>query len=159
MGGTRKALRPFSYANARGAEPCACKHNQETTVASVNKVILIGNLGSDPDMRQASTGTAIANLSIATTRRYRNAEGQPVSETEWHRVVLFGRTAEIARDYLHKGSPAYIEGRLRTRKWTDQQGQDRYTTEIFGDVLQLIGGRDDQQGAAPAGGNSEGEPF
>lgn len=128
-------------------------------MASVNKVILLGNLGSDPDMRQASTGTAIANISLATTRRFRNAEGQTVSETEWHRVVLFGRTAEIARDYLHKGSPAYIEGRLRTRKWTDQQGQDRYTTEIFGDVLQLLGGRDDQQGAAPAGGNSEGEPF
>lgn len=128
-------------------------------MASVNKVILLGNLGSDPDMRQASTGTAIANISLATTRRFRNAEGQTVSETEWHRVVLFGRTAEIARDYLHKGSPAYIEGRLRTRKWTDQQGQDRYTTEIFGDVLQLLGGRDDQQGAAPAGGNSEGAPF
>ena len=127
-------------------------------MASVNKVILLGNLGSNPEMRQASTGTAIANLSIATTRRFRNAEGQPVSETEWHRVVLFGRTAEIARDYLHKGSPAYIEGRLRTRKWTDQQGQDRYTTEIFGDVLQLLSGRDDTQGAAPSGGSS-GEPF
>lgn len=113
-------------------------------MASVNKVVLLGYLGADPDMRQASTGTAIANLSLATTRRFRNAEGQTVSETEWHRVVLFGRTAEIARDYLHKGSPAYIEGRLSTRKWTDKQGQDRYTTEIFGDVLQLLGGRDNE---------------
>lgn len=128
-------------------------------MASVNKVVLLGYLGADPDMRQASTGTAIANLSLATTRRFRNAEGQTVSETEWHRVVLFGRTAEIARDYLHKGSPAYIEGRLSTRKWTDKQGQDRYTTEIFGDVLQLLGGRDDPQGAEPAGGSSDGAPF
>ena len=127
-------------------------------MASVNKVVLLGYLGADPDMRQGASGTAIANISLATTRRFRNSEGQPVSETEWHRVVLFGRTAEIARDYLHKGSPAYIEGRLRTRKWTDQQGQDRYTTEIFGDVLQLLSGRDDTQGAAPASGSS-GEPF
>lgn len=118
-------------------------------MASVNKVVLLGYLGSDPDMRQGASGTAIANLSLATTRRFRNAEGQTVSETEWHRVVLFGRTAEIARDYLHKGSPAYIEGRLSTRKWTDKQGQDRYTTEIFGDVLQLLGGRDGAQGSAP----------
>ena len=126
----------------------------EITVASVNKVILLGNLGSDPDMRQSASGTAIANISLATTRRFRNAEGQTVSETEWHRVVLFGRTAEIARDYLHKGAPAYIEGRLRTRKWTDQQGQDRYTTEIFGDVLQLLGGRDDAQASATQSANS-----
>ena len=128
-------------------------------MASVNKVILIGNLGADPDMRQGASGTAIANISLATTRRFRNSEGQPVSETEWHRVVLFGRTAEIARDYLHKGAPAYIEGRLRTRKWTDQQGQDRYTTEIFGDVLQFLGGRDDAQGSVPASGQPEEAPF
>lgn len=128
-------------------------------MASVNKVILIGNLGADPDMRQGASGTAIANISLATTRRFRNSEGQPVSKTEWHRVVLFGRTAEIARDYLHKGAPAYIEGRLRTRKWTDQQGQDRYTTEIFGDVLQFLGGRDDAQGSVPASGQPEEAPF
>lgn len=122
-------------------------------MASVNKVILLGNLGADPDVRYTADGNrAIATLSLATTRRYRNAEGQPVSETEWHRVVLFGRTAEIAKDYLHKGSPAYIEGRLRTRKWTDQQGQDRYTTEIVGDVLQLLGGRSQSYGDAPMSG-------
>lgn len=115
-------------------------------MASVNKVILLGNLGADPDVRYTAEGNrAIAQLSIATTRRYRNQQSQElVSETEWHRVVLFGRTAEVAKDYLRKGHPVYIEGRLRTRKWQDQNGQDRYTTEIVGETMQLLSGRDRQ---------------
>ncbi len=132
-------------------------------MASVNKVILLGNLGQDPDVRySADGGRAIASFSVATTRRYRNAEQQIVSETEWHRVVFFSRLAEIARDYLRKGSPLYLEGRLRTRKWTDQNGQDRYTTEIVGEVLQLLGSRqnsDGQQGGyAGQGGGFESQP-
>lgn len=121
-------------------------------MASVNKVILLGNLGADPDVRYTAEGNrAIAQLSIATTRRYRNQQTQElVSETEWHRVVMFGRTAEVAKEYLHKGNPVYIEGRLRTRKWQDQNGQDRYTTEIVCDQMQLLSSRGD--GGAPAGG-------
>ncbi len=116
-------------------------------MASVNKVILLGNLGADPDVRYSSDNSnAIASLSIATNRRYRNRDGQLVSETEWHRVVLFSRLAEIAKDYLRKGRSVYIEGRLRTRKWTDQQGIDRYTTEIIGEAMQLLSGRDDGMG-------------
>ena len=113
-------------------------------MASVNKVILLGNLGADPDVRYTAEGNrAIAQLSIATTRRYRNQQTQElVSETEWHRVVMFGRTAEVAKEYLHKGNPVYIEGRLRTRKWQDQNGQDRYTTEIVGDQMQLLSARE-----------------
>lgn len=115
-------------------------------MASVNKVIILGNLGADPDVRYTPDGgTAICTLSIATSRRYKNRDGQPVEETEWHRVVLFSRLAEIARDYLRKGRPVFIEGRLRTRKWTDQNGVDRWTTEIVGEQMQLLGGRDSGQ--------------
>lgn len=118
----------------------------------VNKVILIGNLGRDPEIRfTTDRNTAVANLALATTRRYRTPDGQTTEETEWHRVVFFGRQAEIARDYLRKGRQIYVEGRLRTRKWTDQQGQDRYTTEIVGDTLQLLGGRNQSYGDAPMG--------
>lgn len=125
-------------------------------MASVNKVILLGNLGADPDVRYTAEGNrAIAQLSIATTRRYRNQQTQElVSETEWHRVVMFGRTAEVAKEYLHKGNPVYIEGRLRTRKWQDQNGQDRYTTEIVCDQMQLLSSRGD--GGVPAGGGQSG---
>ena len=109
-------------------------------MASINKVILIGNLGRDPETR-------ITTLNIATTRRYRNAEGQTVSETEWHRVVLFSRLAEIAKEYLHKGSQCYIEGRLRTRKYQAKDGTDRYATEIIGETMQLLDRRQsDNQG-------------
>ena len=98
----------------------------------VNKVILIGNLGRDPEIRfTTDRNTAVANLALATTRRYRTPDGQTTEETEWHRVVFFGRQAEIARDYLRKGRQIYVEGRLRTRKWTDQEGRDHYTTEII----------------------------
>lgn len=106
-------------------------------MASINKVIIVGNLGRDPELKEYSNGL-IANLSIATTRRYNGKDGQPVSETEWHRVVFFGRTAEICRDYLTKGSCVYVEGRLRNRKYQAQDGSDRSMTEILGETLQLL---------------------
>ena len=110
----------------------------------VNKVILIGNLGRDPEIRfTTDRNTAVANLALATTRRYRTPDGQTTEETEWHRVVFFGRQAEVARDYLRKGRQIYVEGRLRTRKWTDQEGRDHYTTEIIGENFQMLGRRSD----------------
>ncbi len=110
-------------------------------MASVNKVILIGNLGRDPEMRYTTDGSAVANFSIATTDQWRDkASGEKQERTEWHRIVFFGRTAEIAGEYLKKGRPVYIEGRLQTRKWTDKDGNERYTTEIVGDRMQLLGG-------------------
>ncbi len=98
-------------------------------MASVNKVIVLGNLGRDPETRYTADGAAITNVSIATTRRYKDASGQQQEETEWHRVAFFGRLAEIAGEYLKKGRPVYVEGRLRTRKWQDKDGQDRYTRQ------------------------------
>ncbi len=122
-------------------------------MASINKVFLLGNLGQDPDVRYTESGTAVATLNLATNRSYKNRDGQPVTETEWHRVVLFGRTAELAKDYLRKGRSVFIEGRLRTRKWTDQNGIDRYTTEIVCDNMQFVGSRNDAQSS---GGYSDG---
>jgi len=111
-------------------------------MASVNKVIVLGNLGRDPETRYTADGAAITNVSIATTRRYKDASGQQQEETEWHRVAFFGRLAEIAGEYLRKGRPVYVEGRLRTRKWQDKDGQDRYTTEIVAENMQLLGSRE-----------------
>ena len=106
-------------------------------MASVNKVILIGNLGRDPETRYtAEGGLAICSITVATSRRYKDAQ-----ETEWHRVVLFGRQAEVAQTYLKKGNPVYIEGRLRTRKYTDKQGVERFSTEIVAESLQFLGAR------------------
>ena len=124
-------------------------------MAGVNKVILLGHLGKDPEMRYQQNGNAIANFSVATSESFKDKEGNKQERTEWHRVVLFGRTAEIAGEYLRKGSMAYVEGRLQTRKWTDKEGQERYTTEIVGDRLQLVGGRSGgeaggERSAAPA---------
>ena len=111
-----------------------------------NLVILIGNLGADPDARMTPQGTAVTNLSIATDESYKDRNsGQIVPKVEWHRVVFFNRQAEIARDYLTKGSKVYIEGKLQTRKWQDQSGQDRYSTEIIGNELQMLDSRPDQQ--------------
>jgi len=108
----------------------------------VNKVILIGNLGADPEVRYMTNGQAVANLSVATSEAWRDKQTNELQErTEWHRVVLFRRLAEIAGEYLKKGSKVYIEGRIRTRKWQDQNGQDRYTTEVHGDELQMLDGR------------------
>lgn len=108
----------------------------------VNKVTLIGNLGAEPESRFTASGMAITNLRIATTRSWMNKQtNERQEETEWHRVVLFGRTAEVASEFLHKGSQVYIEGRIQTKKWQDKQGQDRWSTEIVGEDMQLLGGR------------------
>ena len=115
-------------------------------MASVNKVILVGNLGADPEVRYLPSGDAIANIRLATTDRYKDkASGELKEATEWHRVVFFGRLAEIVSEYLKKGSSVYIEGRLRTRKWQGQDGQDRYSTEIVADQMQMLGGRGGQR--------------
>lgn len=122
-------------------------------MASVNKVILVGHLGRDPEVRYSSDGAAITTLSIATSSKSKDkATGETREETEWHKIVLFSRVAEVAAEFLKKGSQAYIEGRLRTRKWTDSSGADRYSTEIIGDQLQLLGdgGRDKAQSTSPA---------
>ena len=110
-------------------------------MASVNKVILIGNLGRDPDMRYLPSGDAVANLAIATTDKYKDKTGQMVEATEWHRVAFFGRTAEVCGQYLKKGSQVYIEGSLKTRKYTDKDGVEKYATEIRGDRMQMLGGK------------------
>ena len=108
----------------------------------VNKVILVGNLGSDPEVKYMPSGGAVANVSLATTDTWKDkASGERQERTEWHRVVFFNRLAEIAGEYLRKGSQIYVEGRLQTRKWQDQQGQDRYTTEIVASEMQMLGGR------------------
>lgn len=106
----------------------------------VNKVMLIGNLGRDPEIRYTQGGTAVVNLSLATTRRYRDRDGQNQEQTDWHRVVMFARLAEIAGEYLRKGQQIYIEGRLQTRQWQDNQGQTRYTTEVVANDMQMLGG-------------------
>jgi single-strand DNA-binding protein len=111
-------------------------------MASVNKVILIGNLGRDPETRYLPSGDAVTNISVATTEKWRDKGGEQQEHTEWHRVAFFGKTAEIAGEYLKKGSPVYVEGRIRTRKWQDKEsGQDRYSTEIVADRMQLLGSR------------------
>ena len=108
----------------------------------INKVILVGNLGNDPDTRYTAGGAAVANISLATTDSWKDKEtGQKQDRTEWHRIVFFGRLAEIVGEYLRKGSQVYIEGRLQTRKWQDKTGNDRYTTEIVANEMQMLGGR------------------
>lgn len=120
-------------------------------MASVNKVLLVGNLGADPETRYSGDGKAITNIRIATTDTWKDkATGEKKEATEWHRVVFFGRLAEIAGEHLRKGSACYVEGRLRTRKWKDKDGKDQYTTEITADQMQLLGGRGDSAGSAPA---------
>jgi len=119
----------------------------------VKKVILIGNLGADPETRAMPSGTTVANLRVATSESWRDKQtGEQQERTEWHRVALFGRLAEVAGEYLRKGSQVYIEGSLRTRKWQDKQGNDRYSTEIVGNDLQMLGGRGGGAGGASGGG-------
>ena len=120
-------------------------------MASVNKVILVGNLGRDPETRYTAGGDPITNVSIATTDTWKDKNGEKQEKTEWHRVAFFGKLAEIAGEYLKKGSQVYVEGRLQTRKWQDKDGQDKYTTEIVADRMQMLGSR------AGSGGSS-GEP-
>ena len=120
----------------------------------INKVILVGNLGDDPDVRYMPNGTAVANITMATSDSWRDkATGQEREKTEWHRVVLFGKLAEVAGEYLQKGSQVYIEGQLQTRKWQNQNGQDQYTTEVvvqgFNGVMQMLGGKRDQSWGQP----------
>ncbi|WP_175885637.1 single-stranded DNA-binding protein [Burkholderia sp. BCC0044] len=123
-------------------------------MASVNKVILVGNLGADPEVRYLPSGDAVANIRLATTDRYKDkASGDFKEMTEWHRVAFFGRLAEIVSEYLKKGSSVYIEGRIRTRKWQGQDGQDRYSTEIVAEQMQMLGGRG---GSGGGGGGDEG---
>ena len=125
----------------------------------VNKVILIGNVGNDPETRYMPNGNAVTTLSLATTDSWKDKQtGQTQERTEWHRVVFFGRLAEIAGEYLKKGSQCYVEGRLQTRKWQGQDGQDRYTTEVVVDIggqLQLLGGRGDSGNRPPAQGQTQ----
>lgn len=122
----------------------------------VNKVILVGNLGQDPEVRYMPNGGAVANLTLATSETWRDkATGEQKEKTEWHRIVLFGKLAEVAGEYLHKGSQVYIEGALQTRKWQDQSGQDRYTTEVVvnvGGTMQMLGGKrtDTSDGSVPS---------
>src|SRR6266516_2358891 len=123
----------------------------------INKVIIIGNLGADPETRAMPSGTTVANLRIATSESWRDKQsGEQQERTEWHRVVLFGRLGEIAAEYLKKGSQVYIEGSLRTRKWQDKQGTERYSTEIVGNDLQMLGGRAAGAGAGGGGGGGGG---
>jgi single-strand DNA-binding protein len=116
-------------------------------MASLNKVMLIGNLGRDPELRYTTSGQAVASLAIATSEKFKNKNGEMEERTEWHRVTLWGKLAEIAKEYLAKGRTVYIEGRLQTRKWTDRDGNDRYTTEIVGDRMQMLGGRGGDSGS------------
>jgi single-strand DNA-binding protein len=123
----------------------------------VNKVILIGHLGADPETRAMPSGSSVANLRLATTESWRDKQsGEQQERTEWHRVALFGRLAEIASEYLRKGSQVYIEGSLRTRKWQDKQGNERFSTEIVGNEMQMLGGRGGGGGGAGAGGGPTG---
>jgi single-strand DNA-binding protein len=117
-------------------------------MASVNKVILIGNLGRDPETRYMPDGAAITNISIATTETWKDKQGEKQEKTEWHRVAFFGKLAEIAGEYLKKGSQVYVEGRLQTRKWQDKDGNDKYTTEIVADRMQMLGSRQGMGGGA-----------
>ena len=126
-------------------------------MASVNKVIIVGNLGRDPEMRTFPSGDQVANVTIATTDRWRDKNtGENREATEWHRVMFTGRLAEIAGQYLRKGSQVYVEGSLRTRKWTDQQGQERYTTEIRADQMQMLGSRQGMGGGGQGGYDDSG---
>ena len=125
-------------------------------MASINKVIIIGNLGRDPEMRSTPSGSAVCNVAIATSRNWKDKNsGDKVEETEWHRVVFFDRLAEIAGEYLKKGRSVYVEGRLKTRKWQDKEGRDVYTTEIVAENMQLLGGREGMGGGGGGGGDYE----
>lgn len=118
-------------------------------MSSVNKTIILGRLGQDPEIRNTASGAAVANLSIATSESWKDkTSGEKKEKTEWHRVVLFNRVAEVARDYLKKGSQVYIEGKLQTRKWQDNDGNDRYTTEIVGNELKMLGSKSESTTAS-----------
>ena len=120
----------------------------------INKVIIVGNVGGDPETRYMPSGSAVTNLTVATNESWKDKQtGEQKERTEWHRVAMFNRLAEIAAEYLRKGSQVYIEGKLRTRKWQDKSGQDRYTTEIIADEMQMLGGRGGSGSGGGGGGN------
>ena len=126
-------------------------------MASVNKVIIVGNLGRDPEIRYTPNGSAVCNVSVATTRSWKNKEsGDKSEETEWHRVVFYDKLAEIAGEYLKKGRSVYVEGRLKTRKWQDKDGVEKYTTEIVASDMQMLGSREGMGQGAPSGGEDSG---
>ncbi len=118
-------------------------------MAGVNKVILVGNLGKDPEVRYLDNGVAVANFSLATTENYKNKAGERVSQTEWHNIVLWRGLAEVAEKYLKKGASVYIEGKIKTRKWEDKEGNTRYNTEILADNMTMLGGKPSQENNAP----------
>ena len=121
-------------------------------MASVNKVIIVGNLGRDPEVRYTPNGSAVCNVTVATSRARKNKDsGEKTEDTEWHRIVFFDRLAEIAGEYLKKGRSVYVEGRLQTRKWTDKDGAEKYTTEIVATEMQMLGGREGMGGGASSG--------
>merc|ERR1712093_61714 len=134
---------------------------KETFMATkgVNKVILVGNLGNDPEVRYMPNGNAVANLSLATSESWKDQQGQVQERTEWHRLTMYRRLAEIAGEYLKKGSQIYVEGKLQTRKWQDQQGQDRYTTEIIVDQMQMLGGRNNNGGYNQGNNQNQGGGY
>lgn len=125
-------------------------------MASLNKVMLIGNLGKDPELRYTTSGQAVASFSLATSEKFKNKSGESEERTEWHRVTLWGKLAEIAGEYLSKGKTIYIEGRLQTREWADRDGNKRYTTEIVGDRMQMLGGKGEGSSGGGAGRRSGG---
>jgi single-strand DNA-binding protein len=123
----------------------------------INKVIIVGNVGGDPETRYMPSGSAVTNLTVATNESWKDKQtGEQKERTEWHRVAMFNRLAEIAAEYLRKGSQVYIEGKLRTRKWQDKSGNDRYTTEIIADEMQMLGGRGGSGGGGNFGGGNQG---
>ena len=126
----------------------------------INKVIIVGNLGADPETRYMPSGSAVTNLSVATSEQWKDKQtGEQKERTEWHKVVFFDRLAEVAAEYLRKGSQVYVEGRLQTRKWQDRDGNDRWTTEVIADEMQMLGGRGGGGGAAPmSSGQDSGPP-
>ncbi|MGI5862214.1 MAG: single-stranded DNA-binding protein [Myxococcales bacterium] len=140
-------------------------------MASVNKAIIVGNLGRDPEVRYTPSGQAVATFTVATNERWTDKSGQPQERTEWHRIVVWGKQAENCGQYLRKGRPVYIEGRIQTREWTDKEGQKRYTTEIVANQVQFLGGRDGAGSRedfgpppkefemGPTGGGEEDIPF
>ncbi len=142
-----------SVCGGMASTPILNRNRKVIKMASVNKVILVGNLGRDPETRYMPDGGAITNISIATTSSWKDKSGEKQEQTEWHRIAFFGKLAEIAGEYLKKGSQVYVEGKLRTRKWQDKDGQDKYTTEIIADAMQMLGGR---QGMGGEGGGSGG---
>lgn len=119
-------------------------------MASLNKVMIIGNLGKDPEIRATATGQSVATFSVATSEKFRNKDGEREERTEWHNIVLWDKLAEIAGQYLSKGKTVYIEGHIQTRKWQGKDGHDRYTTEIIGETMQMLGGKGEKSSASAA---------